>query len=59
MHNYPAARVILLFCDAGGANSYWRHHAFKEQMLKLAATIGKDILICHYPRPTPSNGTRL
>lgn len=48
VHNYPDARVILLFCDAGGANSY-RHHAFKEQMLKLADTIGKDILICHYP----------
>lgn len=48
MHHYPDASSILVLCDAGGANSY-RHHAFKEQMLKLAKTIGKDILICHYP----------
>lgn len=48
IHHYPDASVILVLCDAGGANSY-RHHAFKEQVLKLAATIGKDILVCHYP----------
>ncbi len=48
IHHYPDASVILVFCDAGGANSY-RHHAFKKQMLAFAATIGKDILICHYP----------
>ena len=48
IHHYPDASVILVFCDAGGANSY-RHHAFKAQMLALATTIGKDILICHYP----------
>jgi hypothetical protein len=48
LHHYPDAQVILVLCDAGGANSY-RHYAFKEQMLCLAQTIGKDILICHYP----------
>lgn len=48
IHHYPDTSVILILCDAGGANSY-RHHAFKEQMLLLAATIGKDLLICHYP----------
>ncbi len=48
MHRYPDASVILVLCDAGGANSY-RHHAFKAQMLALAATIGKDIVVCHYP----------
>ena len=48
LHHYPDAQVILVLCDAGGANSY-RHYAFKEQMLGLAHTIGKDILICHYP----------
>ena len=41
IHHYPSASVILVFCDAGGANSY-RHHAFKEQMLALAATIGRE-----------------
>ena len=35
-----------------GGNSCW-HHAFKEQMLQLAKTIGKDILICHYPPYAP------
>ena len=48
IHHYPDASVILILCDAGGANSY-RHHAFKEQMLNLAAAIGKDIMVCHYP----------
>ena len=48
IHHYPDASVILVLCDAGGANSY-RHHAFKEQMLNLAAAIGKDIMVCHYP----------
>ena len=48
LHHYPNASVILVLCDAGGANSY-RHHAFKQQMLALAATIGKDLVICHYP----------
>lgn len=48
IHHYPDASVILVLCDAGGANGY-RHHVFKEQVLKLAATIGKDILVCHYP----------
>lgn len=48
IHHYPDAQSILLLCDAGGANSY-RHHAFKKQMLLLAAQIGISILICHYP----------
>lgn len=48
IHNYPDASTILVLCDAGGANSY-RHHAFKKEMLALAKTIGKDLIICHYP----------
>lgn len=48
IHHYPTAKCILIFCDAGGANSY-RHHAFKKQMLQFAQAIGIDIIICHYP----------
>jgi hypothetical protein len=48
IHQYPDTHQILILCDAGGANSY-RHHAFKKQMQLLAKSIGKDIIICHYP----------
>ena len=48
IHYYPDAKDILILCDAGGANSY-RHHAFKKQMLLLAAKIGVNFIICHYP----------
>jgi hypothetical protein len=48
IHQYPDTQNILILCDAGGANSY-RHHCFKKQMLNLAQTIGKTLIICHYP----------
>jgi Rhodopirellula transposase DDE domain len=48
IHYYPDTSVILILCDAGGSNSY-RHFVFKKQMQILAATIGKDIIVCHYP----------
>lgn len=48
IHQYADARSVLLLCDAGGANSY-RHHAFKKQMLLLAAKTGMDFIVCHYP----------
>jgi Rhodopirellula transposase DDE domain len=48
IHHYPHADRILILCDAGGANSY-RHYLFKKQMQLLAATIGKEIIVCHYP----------
>ena len=48
IHNYPDAKSILIFCDAGGGNSY-RHYAFKKHILLLAKKIGIDIIICHYP----------
>ena len=48
IHHYADAKNILILCDAGGANSY-RHYAFREQMLNFAKTIGKDLVICHYP----------
>jgi hypothetical protein len=48
IHQYPDTKNILIFCDAGGANSY-RHHCFKKQMLDLSRQIGKNLIICHYP----------
>ena len=46
--NYKNAREILVFCDAGGANSY-RHHRFKLALQALANNIKLSIRICHYP----------
>ena len=45
---YPKATKILIFCDAGGANSY-RHNVFKIALQKLSNTIGLSLRICHYP----------
>lgn len=45
---YPKAKNILLLCDAGGANSY-RHHIFKDRMLKLSQELEISFIICHYP----------
>ena len=48
INQYPVAKNIIIFCDAGGGNSY-RHHIFKKKILELADEIGKNIIICHYP----------
>ena len=48
IHLYPDATNILIFCDAGGANSY-RHHIFKDRLLKLSAELGMSFIISHYP----------
>jgi len=45
---YPDAKNILLFCDAGGANSY-RHIIFKHRLLAFAKETGLSIIVCHYP----------
>ena len=45
---YPSADEILIFFDAGGANSY-RHHIFKAELQGLSNAIGLPIRICHYP----------
>jgi len=45
---YPDATQILILCDSGGANSY-RHYVFKKAMLRVATTIGKTLVIAHYP----------
>jgi len=45
---YPLAHYILIMCDGGGSNSS-RHYIFKEDLERLAKTIGIDIRIAHYP----------
>ena len=45
---YHCANEMLIFCDAGGANSY-RHHVFKVELQALSNAIGLPIRICHYP----------
>jgi len=48
IHMYPNAQNILILCDAGGGNSY-RHHVFKNQILKLSSELGISFIIVHYP----------
>ena len=45
---YPDATAICILCDGGGSNSA-SHHIFKQELVKLAATLGLDIIIVHYP----------
>jgi hypothetical protein len=45
---YLEANEILIFCDAGGANSY-RHHIFKVELQNLANEINMTLKIVHYP----------
>lgn len=45
---YPDATEILIFCDAGGANS-WRIYVFKLELQKLCNALNMKITICHYP----------
>lgn len=47
-NNYPKANEILIFCDAGGANSY-RHNIFKVELQKLSNEINMALKIVHYP----------
>lgn len=47
-HDYPHATSILILCDGGGSN-HSRHYLFKFELQQLAAEIGLDIRIAHYP----------
>jgi hypothetical protein len=47
-NTYPKAQEILVFCDAGGANSY-RHNIFKIELQALVNEIKMPIKIVHYP----------
>jgi hypothetical protein len=48
---YPAARRLLITCDAGGSNSY-RCRLWKDQLAVLAAGTGLQIWVCHFPPGT-------
>ena len=48
INHYPDGQYILVLCDSGGANSY-RHYSFKKELLRVAQTIGKTLIIAHYP----------
>ncbi|MBD0289091.1 MAG: ISAzo13 family transposase [Flavisolibacter sp.] len=48
LHLYPDAKNLLLFCDAGGANSY-RHFSFKVKLMEFARETGLSVIVCHYP----------
>ena len=45
---YPDADTVCLLCDGGGSNSCL-HHIFKQELMRLARTIGMNILVIHYP----------
>jgi len=45
---YPASTRLLITADSGGSNGY-RLRAWKVELAKLAAEIGRDITVAHYP----------
>ena len=45
---YPRATRLLLLCDGGGSNSA-RRYVFKEELQGLAARLGVEIRVAHYP----------
>lgn len=47
-NDYPNAQEILIFCDAGGANSYL-HNIFKVELQKIVNEINMPVKIVHYP----------
>ena len=48
---YPAARRLLVTCDAGGSNSC-TSRLWKDQLAVLAAQTGLAITVCHFPPGT-------
>jgi hypothetical protein len=48
---YPAARRLLVACDAGGSNAA-RCHLWKDQLAVLAAETGLEIHVRHFPPGT-------
>lgn len=45
---YPNAHTICILCDGGGSNAC-SHHIVKQALMKLASTIGVNIIMVHYP----------
>ena len=48
---YPDATALMVTADAGGSNGY-RNRLWKVELAKLAAEIGLEITVCHYPPGT-------
>jgi hypothetical protein len=48
---YPDADRLLVTADAGGSNSY-RCRLWKVALQRLADTIGRRIVVCHFPPGT-------
>jgi Rhodopirellula transposase DDE domain len=48
---YPAARQLLVVCDAGGSNGY-TCRLWKDQLARLAADTALAITVCHFPPGT-------
>ncbi len=48
---YPGARRLMITADAGGSNSY-RNRSFKVELARLAAEVGVEVTVCHYPPGT-------
>ena len=47
-HDYPKAQQVLVLCDGGGSNSA-STYIFKEDLQRLANTLGLEIRIAHFP----------
>ena len=48
-HDFPAAKRLLILCDAGGSNGY-RPRLWKQQLQELLADqLGLAVTVCHYP----------
>jgi Rhodopirellula transposase DDE domain len=48
-HDFPAAKRLLILCDAGGSNGY-RPRLWKQQLQELLADrLGLEVTVCHYP----------
>lgn len=48
---YPHATRLLITADAGGSNSY-RYRAWKAELAGLAAEMGLEVTVCHFPPGT-------
>lgn len=45
---YPEAKRLLILCDGGGSNSA-RQYLFKEDLQRLANSLGLELRVAHYP----------
>jgi hypothetical protein len=48
---YPTSTRLLITADSGGSNGY-RLRAWKVELAALAAEIGRDVTVAHYPAGT-------